>query len=135
MNLKKRTLSTEIECYPEIWNIKKNLKAFQNIVAIFKFNSILFFLYSIFLDNFLLIAYCFFLIHQLLSFIQLCICIVLLCYKNKKKKKTFSTLFIHASNPWWWPIKGPKVLGTILVNSSTNFNLKPRHLSGNLKGS
>ena len=31
-------------------------------------------------------------------------------------------------------MKGPKVLRTILVNSSTNFNPKPRHLSGNLKG-
>ena len=32
-------------------------------------------------------------------------------------------------------MKGPKALGTILVNSSTDSNLKPRHLSGNLKGS
>ena len=32
-------------------------------------------------------------------------------------------------------MKGPKVLGTILVTSSTNSNLKPRHLSGNSKGS
>ena len=32
-------------------------------------------------------------------------------------------------------INGPKALGTILVNSSTNPNLKPRYLSGNLKGS
>ena len=39
------------------------------------------------------------------------------------------TLFTHASNPWWWPMKGPKALGTILVNSSTNSNLKARHLS------
>ena len=34
-----------------------------------------------------------------------------------------------------WPKKCPKALGTILVNSSTNSNLKHRHLSGNLKGS
>ena len=71
-------------------------------------------------------------IHQHLSFIQPCVCIVLLCYKNQK---TFKTLFIHASNPWWWFMKGLKVLRTILVNSSTNSNLKLRHLSGNLKGS
>ena len=30
--------------------------------------------------------------------------------------------------------KGPKALGTILVNYSKNSNLKPRHLSRNLKG-
>ena len=31
----------EIEYYPEIWNLKKIwLKTFQNIVAIFKINSI-----------------------------------------------------------------------------------------------
>ena len=40
MNLKNRTLSTEIEYYQEIRYIKKNPKAFQNIVAIFKINSI-----------------------------------------------------------------------------------------------
>ena len=40
MNLKNRTLSTEIEYYQEIWNIKKSLMAFQNIVAIFKISSI-----------------------------------------------------------------------------------------------
>ena len=41
MNLKNKTLSTEIEHYQEIWNILKNkLKAFQNIVAIFKINSV-----------------------------------------------------------------------------------------------
>ena len=33
------------------------------------------------------------------------------------------------------PMKGPKGHGTISVNSSTNSNLKPKHLSGNLKGS
>ena len=27
-------------------------------------------------------------------------------------------------------MKGPKALGIILVNSFTNFTLKPRHLSG-----
>ena len=32
-------------------------------------------------------------------------------------------------------MKGPTALGTILVNSSINSNLKPRHLSINLKGS
>ena len=32
-------------------------------------------------------------------------------------------------------MKGPKELRTILVNSFTNSNLKPKHLSGNLKGS
>ena len=31
--------------------------------------------------------------------------------------------------------KGSKAHGTILVNSSTNSNLIPRYLSGNLKGS
>ena len=36
----KRTLSTEKEYYQEIWNIKKKTKAFQNIVTIFKINSI-----------------------------------------------------------------------------------------------
>ena len=43
MNLKNRTLSMEIEYYQEIWNIKKKtkkLKTFQNIVIIFKINSI-----------------------------------------------------------------------------------------------
>ena len=49
--------------------------------------------------------------------------------------RNLSSLFIHASNFWWWPAKGSKALGTILVNSSTNSNLKSRHLSGNLKGS
>ena len=33
-------LLTEIEYFQEIWNIKQNLKAFQNIVAIFKIISI-----------------------------------------------------------------------------------------------
>ena len=28
---------------------------------------------------------------------------------------------------WQWPMNGPKALGAILVNSSTNSNLKPRH--------
>ena len=37
MNLKHRTLSTEMEYYQEIW---KKIKTFQNIVAIFKINSI-----------------------------------------------------------------------------------------------
>ena len=32
-------------------------------------------------------------------------------------------------------MKGPKALGIILVNSSINSKRKPRHLSGNLKGS
>ena len=32
-----------------------------------------------------------------------------------------------------WPMKGAKALKTILVNSSTNSNLKPKHLSGHLK--
>ena len=41
MNLKNRTLSTEIEYYQDIRNIfKKILSAFQIIVAIFKINSI-----------------------------------------------------------------------------------------------
>ena len=47
MNLKSRMLSTEIEieCYQEIRNIykkqnKTKIRAFQNIVAIFKINSI-----------------------------------------------------------------------------------------------
>ena len=37
-----------------------------------------------------------------------------------------------ANNPWWWPMKGPKALGTISVNTSTN--LKPKNLFGNFKG-
>ena len=59
------------------------------------------------------------------------------CYVIKKLKSHFkkTILFTHASNSWWWPMKGPKVLGTILVNSSTNSNRKQRHLTGNLKGS
>ena len=44
-------------------------------------------------------------------------------------KERINTL-VHASNPWWRPMKGLKVLRTILVNSSTDSNLKPRHLSG-----
>ena len=24
-------------------------------------------------------------------------------------------IFIHANNPWWWPVKGPKILRTILI--------------------
>ena len=32
-------------------------------------------------------------------------------------------------------MKGLKALGTVLVNPYTNFNLKPKHLFGNLKGS
>ena len=35
---------------------------------------------------------------------------------------------------WNWWMNLPKALGTILVNSSTNSNLKPRHLSGKLRG-
>ena len=47
MNLKNETLSTEIEYYLGIWNIKKKiLKVFQNIVAIFKINSIDFMFFS-----------------------------------------------------------------------------------------
>ena len=46
MNLKNRTLSTEIEYYQEnmeyLRKNKKKLKTFQNIVAIFKMNSIYF---------------------------------------------------------------------------------------------
>ena len=37
---KNRTLSTETEYYQEKYYIKKRLKAFQNIVAIFKINSV-----------------------------------------------------------------------------------------------
>ena len=59
-----------------------------------------------------------------------------ICYRinfqNSFKKQTHLT---QASNPWWWPMKGLKVLGTILGNSSPNSNLKLRHLSENLKGS
>ena len=36
---------------------------------------------------------------------------------------------------WNWWMNLPKSLRTISVNSSINSNLKPRHLSGNLKGS
>ena len=38
-------------------------------------------------------------------------------------------IYIYITLPY------PLVLGTISVNSSTNSNLKPKHLSGNLKGS
>ena len=55
---------------------------------------------------------------------------VMLWNKLKTLSKTF---FIHASNPWWWPMKCLKALGTILVNLSANSNQKPRLLSGNLK--
>ena len=69
--------------------------------------------------------------------------IILQTYVNTKLDKTkmpmtsnkFKTLFTHANNPWWWPMKGLKALKTTLVNSSINSNLKPRHLSGNLKES
>ena len=76
-------------------------------------------------------------IHQLTCFIQLCIPIFLLWYKLSKTfitvlKKTHLT---QASNPWWWSMKGPKALWSILRNSSTDSNLKLRHLSENLKGS
>ena len=37
--------------------------------------------------------------------------------------------------PLMMALKGPKALGAILVNSSTNSNLKLRHLSENMKGS
>ena len=65
MNFKNRTLSTEIEYYQEIWNIykkeaKQKLKIFQNMVAIFKINSIdfSFFLYIyIRLLGFVVVAY------------------------------------------------------------------------------
>ena len=40
MNLKNRMLSTEIDYNQEMQNIFKNLKAFLNIVAIFKINFI-----------------------------------------------------------------------------------------------
>ena len=54
----------------------------------------------------------------------------------KKKINTLNTEVrnTQANNLWLWPMKGPKALGTILVNSSTNSNQKPRHLTGNLKG-
>ena len=32
-------------------------------------------------------------------------------------------------------MKGPKGFGAISVNSSTDSKLKPKHLSGNMKGS
>ena len=41
------------------------------------------------------------------------------------KKQTHLT---QASNPRWLPMNGSKALGTILENSSTNSNLKLRHL-------
>ena len=44
---------------------------------------------------------------------------------NSFKKQTHLT---QASNPWWWPMKDPKALGAILGNSSTNSNIKLRHL-------
>ena len=57
------------------------------------------------------------------------------CHKKPKNfQNSLKTLFTHASNPWWWLMKGPKVLRTILVNSSTNSNLKQRHLSEDTKG-
>ena len=57
-----------------------------------------------------------------------------LFWQPRRVRGQYTTL-TYASNLWWLPMKGPKVLRTILVNSSTNFNLKPRHLLGNLKGS
>ena len=54
--------------------------------------------------------------------------------KTKNLWNSLKSLFTHESNPWWWAMKGPKALGTILVYSSTNSNLKPKHLSGDLKG-
>ena len=60
---KPRILSTEIESYQEIWNIKKTkqkkVKIFQNIVAIFKFNSILFLFLYVGLQGFVVVAYLF----------------------------------------------------------------------------
>ena len=53
---------------------------------------------------------------------------------DKQKMYIYIYIYTHVNNPWWWPMKGPKALGTILVNSSSNSNLKPRHL-GNLIGS
>ena len=47
----------------------------------------------------------------------------------------YCNIYIYSSDPWWCPMKGPKALGPILVNSPNNSNLKPRHLSGNMKGS
>ena len=47
---------------------------------------------------------------------------------SKLFKKYKHTLHKQA-NPWWCPMKGTKALGTILRNSSTNSNLKLRHLS------
>ena len=44
-------------------------------------------------------------------------------------------IYIYISNPWWWPMKGPKAIRTILGNLSSNSKLKLRHLSENLKGS
>ena len=48
--------------------------------------------------------------------------------KNPKLSKLFKTLYTHASNPWWWRMKGPKALGTILVNTSTNSRTPERIL-------
>ena len=57
------------------------------------------------------------------------------CNVIKKNLKTSNTLYTCKKNPWWWPMKGSKAPGIILVNSSTDYNLKPSYLSGNLKGS
>ena len=59
MNLKNRTLSTKIEYYQEIWNIKKKKKkltTFRNIVSILKINSINFIYLFIYLFLFLYVG-------------------------------------------------------------------------------
>ena len=59
--------------------------------------------------------------------------------KKKKELKAFQSIvaiFKEILDIFLeWLMKGPKELGTISVNSSTNSNLKPKQLSGNLKGS
>ena len=55
---------------------------------------------------------------------------------NIKNKISFLGVIIDTSNiDLFTTMKGPKAHGKILVNSSTNSNLKPRQLSRNLKGS
>ena len=46
-----------------------------------------------------------------------------------------TSLFTHSNNPWWWPMKGPKDLGSILVNLSNNSNLKTKSLIRKLERS
>ena len=52
------------------------------------------------------------------------------CNVIKYLKPLKKTIFTLANNPWWWPMKCSKALRLISVNSSSNSNLKPKHLLG-----